>query len=512
MKQQKSICEEIEEKVLKFVQERTLLQPKDRVLAGVSGGADSVCLLFMLLFLKKRMQEELHIEVVHVHHMIRGEEADEDMAYVENLCAGLRVAFHGVQIPVPRIAGEQGLSLEEAGRKVRYDTFEKLCQKQNLTKIAVAHHKDDQAETVFMNLLRGSGMKGAAGIPAKREKIVRPLLCLTRKEIELYLREKAVNYCTDSTNHDCEYTRNKVRNRIFPYLVKHVNAKALEHLVSFGEQAEEVDDYFQKQAHILLEKYGKLNEKRVILSLDCMQEPGILRTYIIRLCLEKTGGGLKNISAVHMKQIQQLMEGRTGTIIQLPRGIRIEKSYDEIIFFQEKSEIKQAGKEVLMNFAWESVPGNPNASERDEEKRQINLVALEENHSYRVAYGDGFFCFRVKNVKNFQTFPKKKYTKWFDYDTIKFTLQLRRRMPGDFLVINAAGGKKKLKDYFIDARISRHDREGMTLLAEGSEILWIVGERISERYKVQEATKKVLEVTYEENCVADGGQNGREEH
>lgn len=472
MKHRKSICENLEERVLDFVQERKLLSAKDRVLAGVSGGADSVCLLFMLFFLRKQMWGKLRVEVVHVHHMIRGKEADEDMAYVEKLCAQYEIPFHGVCIPVQHIAKEQGLSLEEAGRKARYDTFHRICQERGLNKIAVAHHKDDQAETVLMNLLRGTGLKGAAGIPAKRNGIVRPLLCLSRKEIETYLQEKAVEYRTDSSNLDCVYTRNKIRNQVFPYLKEQINPKALEHLVLFSHQAEEIEDYFNNQANILLDEYGKLEKKRVILSLECRKEPKILRTYIIRMCLEKIGTGLKDVSAVHIEQIHQLMDGRTGAKVQLPRGIWVEKNYGEVIFFLE--EPKEKGQEVI----------------------EVRLEDLQENESYVVPYEDGFFDFQVKNVNFFQTFPKKKYTKWFDYDTIKFVLQLRTRKPGDFLVINAAGGRKKLKDYFMDAKISRQDREHKILLTEGSEVLWIVGERMSEKYKVQKETKKVLEVTY----------------
>lgn len=477
-----------EEKVIRFVLDRQLLKEGDRVLAGVSGGADSVCLLFVLLSLRSYFGGRLHIEVVHVHHMLRGKEADEDMAYVEELCRSQAVPFHPVMLPVKQIAEEQGWSVEEAGRRVRYDTFDRICRERRLHKIAVAHHRDDQAETVLMNLFRGSGLKGMAGIPAVRGNIIRPLLAVSREEIEAYLTQMGIMYRTDSTNLDCDYTRNRVRNQLLPYIEENINKQASMHIVQFAARAGEIDCYFQKKANLLFEKYGRTSEKRVILCLDCLKEDKTELVYLIRKVLNCLVSGLKDISQEHLEQVYRLMMGRTGGRCYLPGKVQVEKSYDTCEFRFVDTEAKE-----------DKNAGGSSASQADKmsEAVQVHPAHLHENIPYTVSISGVKFIFTVKNLKKNETFPKKKYTKWFDCDKINFTLQLRTRKNGDYIVINSAGGHKKLKDYLIDNKIPRQERDRLLLLTEGAELLWIVGMRISERYKVTDNTTKILEVRME---------------
>ncbi len=504
----------IEQKVYQYVKDRQLLMEGDRVLAGVSGGADSVCLLLMLLalqrcILRQNVSKELkvdfdssatghwlHIEVVHVHHMIRREEADEDAAYVERLCRQHQIPFHLVKKPVEHIAKENRWSVEEAGRRVRYEAFEIICRERKLNKIAVAHHRDDHAETILMNLFRGSGLRGVSGIPAVRGKIVRPLLGLSRDEIEEYLKAIHVEYRTDSTNLDCDYTRNKVRNQLIPYIEEHINAKATEHLVQFGDHAGEIDDYFQKKANILFEKYGRREENRAILCLDCLKEDKIEVTYLIRRMLLLVAAELKDIGNEHVEQIYRLMNGRTGGKCQLPGHMIVEKSYHQCIFSRKVENVdeirnKQESKD------WNGERFSSGDTGEHPECVEINWIDLQEEIPYSIELPEAKFTFTVKKMKKNETFPKKKYTKWFDCDKIKFTLQLRTRKSGDYIVINSQGGRKKLKDYFIDNKIVREERDRRLLLTEGSEILWITGMRISQRYKVEECTTRILEVCME---------------
>ena len=202
------------DKVITYIEENELIQKKDRIVVGVSGGADSVCLFSVLLELQKKY--ELELFVVHVHHGIRGEEADKDEQFVENLAKKHQIPYYCFWKNIPVLSKKRGLTEEEAGRIVRYEAFYEVLKKVNATKIAVAHNQNDCAETVLFQLFRGSGLKGMCGIFPKRDEIIRPLLGVDRKAIEAYLMQKGQAYCTDRTNLEEEYTRNKIRLSILP--------------------------------------------------------------------------------------------------------------------------------------------------------------------------------------------------------------------------------------------------------------------------------------------------------
>lgn len=467
----------IEERVLAYVKEHGLLDAGDSILAGVSGGADSVCLLFVLLRLQEHFAGKLRIEVVHVHHGLRGAEAQEDLQYVEQLCLQQGLPFHPVYEDVAKIAKAEGISTEEAGRKARYGAMERIASERGLDSIAVAHHLDDQAETILMNLFRGSGMRGMAGIQPRRGRIIRPLLCLSRAEIEQYLDERLVAYRTDATNLSCDYTRNKLRNELLPYVKSNINDQAVQHIVRFGAYASEAEQYLQKQAQILFHKYGKIDKKEVILSVECLQEERIMSTYLVRHALEQLGCGLRDITHEHIGRVCQQMLGRTGARLSLPGGIIVEKSYGHI-HFSEGGQGDEEGKH-----------------------EPVNVEGISPETGVTIHFQGEIFTFTVRNKKKSQIFPKKKYTKWFDYGKIDSMLQLRTRQPGDMLAVCAGGGQKKLNRYFIDEKVPRADRDRCILLALGSQILWVVGGRISEAYKVQEDTRQVLEVA----CVSAAG-------
>ena len=215
----------MKKKVLDFITKNELLNNNDSVVLGVSGGADSICMLKILSDAQKR--RDIALYVLHINHNIRGEEAKEDAEFVKRACTKFKVPHRVVSVDVPRLAEEQGLSLEEAGRIVRYEEFSKYAYEVGANKIAIAHNSNDNAETVLMNLARGTGIKGLSGIAPKRKmedakgntiEVIRPILCLTRKEIEEYLKENDIEYRNDSTNESTDYTRNKIRLEVMPLL------------------------------------------------------------------------------------------------------------------------------------------------------------------------------------------------------------------------------------------------------------------------------------------------------
>lgn len=442
----------MEEKVFSYIEKYNMIQTGSHVTAGLSGGADSICLLFLLKQYQNR--RTFTLEAVHVNHGIRGAEAKRDERFSKDFCESLGIPFTACHYPVPEIASGQKISVEEAGRNVRREAFwQKALEAgaESYKVVALAHHKNDNAETVLHNLIRGTGAAGLGGIrPVQKEvgkgSYIRPLLCVQREEIEEYLREKQISWITDSTNEETEYTRNKIRHQVIPRL-QEINAGAVSHIAETAQTLGKIEEYLQEQADILYREYVKKQGNRYCIDKQLSCEKEIMQSYVLMNVLAKAAGQRKDITAVHVEAVRKLFEGRTGAGVSLPYGLMAVQNYGDILVGNRKNTEKA-------------------------------LLELE------------FEIFPYEN----QQIPEKTYTKWFDYDKIKCNLEIRRRLPGDYLTVNADGGRKKLKDYLIDCKIPREERESLTLLADGSHIVWIVGYRISEYYKVSNQTKKILKV------------------
>ena len=250
---------EILETIREFIREHDMLVPGDRVIIGLSGGADSVSLLMILSELKKELNIELF--AVHVHHGLRGKEADRDSAYAQELSENLGVPFVCVHANVAEYARVNGVSEEEAGRHLRYRILEEQRLFRHAAKIAVAHHADDQVETVLYNLFRGSGLKGLGGMRPVRDAVIRPLLSVTRKEILAYLEEKEISYCEDSTNSGTDYIRNRLRHEIIPAVRERINEGAPSNILQAAKTAAAADACFERTARRILESVG-IRERR----------------------------------------------------------------------------------------------------------------------------------------------------------------------------------------------------------------------------------------------------------
>ena len=326
---------------------------------------------------------------------------------------------------------------------------------------------------ILHHLFRGSGLKGLSGIAPVRGRMIRPLLWTGREEILCYLKEKHLQWVEDSTNRENEYTRNRIRNELIPLITAEINPQAVQNILRAGERIGQADRYFEAQAEAWLSEYGCYGgdgeetprEYRLDSAALEVQED-ILKGYIIRRALTKLSCPLKDITARHLEDVVSLAGKKTGKQVMLPRGIRAEKEYG------------------ILRIQAETAPARPEG-ERTEEDPLFPLKT------------------RIFPCGNPGQFPKNQYTKWFDYDKIKGTMSVRTRRTGDYITLSG-GGTKTVKSYMIDEKIPREARDRILLLAEGSHILWIVGHRISEYYKVTEHTKTVLEVQF------DGGNgNGR---
>ena len=433
------------------------------ILAGVSGGADSVCLLLVLKELEG--QYGLKISAVHVEHGIRGEESLRDKRFVEELCREQGISCLEYDCDAITYARERGLSLEEGARELRYGFFVQAAKEIGADKIAVAHNQNDCAETLLFHMSRGSGLKGMCGIVPVRDNIIRPLLCVSRSEIETYLAERQQAYCTDTTNRELQYTRNKIRHQVLPVLLE-INSGAVEHLYRSTQRianALELTETLAREAKAICTEGG-------LLKMDLLAQPLLIQETVVLHLLEELAGRRRNLSETHVEQVLVLFERQVGRHIDLPYGLRARRVYEGIVL--EKTEI------------------SPKEMELPPEG-----IALEPGMCITLPETDVTIncCLLEKNV-DFYEIPKKRYTKWFDYDKIKNALLLRRRHPGDYFVLDAAGGCQKLKQYFINEKVPGPVREQVLLLAEGAHVLWIVGYRISEAYKVTTETKRILEV------------------
>ena len=329
----------LKEKVLSYIRTHNMLAPGQRVVAGLSGGADSVCLLSLLADLRE--EYSLELRAVHVHHGLRGEEADRDAAFSRELCRSLGVPFSLAFVNVKEEAGKRRISEEEAGRILRYQVFEREAGRweQELrrektaepdgsqpesVKIAVAHHGDDSAETILYQLFRGSGLKGLSGIPPARGNIIRPLLCAERREIIAYLEEKGLPFVTDSTNLENDYARNKIRNQILPMAVQEINQGAADHIRRAGELIGEADRFFEERAERMLEtlletealETGETKEQgseSAALSVSGLLEfSHIEASYAVRAVFKRKKWPLRDVTSGHIESVLALLRGRTG--------------------------------------------------------------------------------------------------------------------------------------------------------------------------------------------------------
>ena len=430
---------------------------------GLSGGPDSVCLFHVL----KSLEEELDIclYAVHVNHKFRPGAAEEDQGYVEKLCQSQGVPCRVVVRDCAKLAQEQGMSSEEAGRKVRYQAFEEMCRSladrgiaREAIKIAVAQNADDQAETVLLRLLRGTGPDGLAGMAYLRREgdfaVIRPLLDMKRQQIEAYCREHKLDPRIDQTNLQSIYTRNKVRLQLIPYLKEHFNSSVDSALVRLSKIAAEDKEYLWK---ITEQSYKELMIEPGILNLAGLQslEKAIRRRVMLNAFEE--AGLEQDITARHLEAADQLlMEGGTSKSLDFPGGCKMTIGYGCVSFRKEIDQTAARAKTRL----------------------KMRLAAAEEEFPPGAAVFDW-----EKICEGHGASPQ---------------VQLRTRLPGDYIGLKL--GRKKIQDFFVDKKVPKEERDRVPLAAIGSEILWMVADgrtnlkahRYSEKYKVDQATKVVL--------------------
>lgn len=471
---------------MKYVDKQNMLHPGDFVVAGVSGGADSVCLFLVLCKLREKIP--FTMQVVHVNHGVRPD-AENDKVYVRSLCEHYEVPFLGVDMCVEQIAKEKGMSVEEAGRWARYRAFSDCIQnsrealsRKGRVSIAVAHHKDDRAETMLFNLFRGSGVKGLGGILPVTERedgtrVIRPLLCVERREIEEFLKEEKMPYCTDSTNAKDDYTRNRIRHHILPMIKEEVCESAVQNMNRTMDLLAEAQDFLEKEALRAADKCRKMTRNGEEYEVKGFKQyHPYLQKQMLLDSFARLTPGRKDITAGHVEDVLSLFLTDKNRSVSLPYALVAKREYDKVVI-----SIRPEGEAGLDNAAKQLSCLLPLSKLQEEESRYLLPDGRE-------------LVFSVLNYKKTMNIPQNRYTKWFDCDKMKKSLEIRTRKPGDYLVIDGEGRKKSLQDYMVNEKIPKDDRDFLPLLTEENHVIWVLDYRISSFYKVDTNTKRILQV------------------
>lgn len=464
-------------KIEAYIHKWSMLEKKDKVIAGISGGADSICLLFVLLELKKKIGFE--IVGVHVNHGLRGMDALRDEKYVEEICRQQGVPLETFHKNVELIAGNRKQSMEEAGRDVRREAFFQVMKKYGGTKIALAHHQNDNAETFLLNITRGTGLQGIGGMKPVNGPMIRPLLCVERHEIEGFLKERDIEYCTDETNFEDEYARNRVRNHVIPYMEQNLNEKTVQHISQLMELMRETAKYMDAETKRYYNEAVEETDNGVYLIREeaFTQMPEVIRPMVLKKVLVQAAGRAKDIEAVHMKILETLMGNQSGKSADLPYQLRAKRCYEGVCIEPVLTQNRKENERLTdVNVSFDGEEGS--------------IFACEMQIEWRV----------FNNTPDCKIPCEKVYTKWFDYDIIKNGLTIRTRKSGDYITIDKKGNKQKLKAYFINEKIPANKRDDVLLAAQGSHVLWIIGFRMGADCQISGHTNRVLEIRI------DGGE------
>ena len=443
--------------ILSTIDKHNMLTYGDGVVLGLSGGADSMCLLHVLLAFKDTYG--LTVACAHIHHGLRTA-ADTDEVFVKEVCAALGVELRTYRVDVKAHAAEHRMNIEAAARELRYNCFNDAVRHFRQIsggtgfKIATAHNRNDVAETVLMNFLRGSGLSGLSGIPAVRGNIIRPLINTTRADIESYCAEHHISFITDETNNQNDYTRNKLRNNLIPYISNEFNENIVNTLARNSATIADDDNFLHETAQSAFAQCITSHSGNCITldipTLHTFHDAVVRR--VLRLALGQLLHNLHDIHYSHIESVLEISRGQTGKSVNLVSNIVAQKSYTSI-------ELKLRDTSVSQGFCYELEAEKPVYIA---ETKQYVLVSrqipqnLPDNASYKI----------------FQS---------------AMPLTIRTKQAGDKIYLARIGGTTKLKDYFINKKIPREERAATALLAHGSDILWIMNRHdlTSDKYAPQ---------------------------
>lgn len=444
------------EKFKNFIEENNLIEKGDSIVSAVSGGSDSVFMLEMLLAIKD--DYDLKIIVSHVNHGLRGAEAQRDEDFVKKLAEKNGLIYEVEHIDMAGYAKEHSLTCEEAGRKLRYLFFEEIKEKYKADKVAIAHNENDVAETTFLNIFRGTGLDGLESIPLRRDFYIRPILCFEKSEILDFLKENNIRYVDDSTNFTNDYKRNMIRNEIIPFIKKNFNENIVSSMSRLASIAKENNLYLED---IINDKYIDIVKDNTIDREGFNELNHYEKTLVLRKFLRENLNYLNNISKDNIEDMINLISLDSGKKYDIDGKHYLVNDFDKTIF--KKLDINELSEEISLDFKLDKV--------------------------YNI-YGSKF-----KFVLSDKILSKK----YLDYDLLTGKLSLRNRRSGDRFNPFGMKGSKKIKDYFVDKKVSSDDRSKVLFLMNGDEIAYVVGYDIADKYRASSKTKNYLNVIMEGN-------------
>ena len=509
--------------VAEDIRKYNMIRFGDRVVTGLSGGPDSVCLLSLLSELRTVLGIR-SIHAVHVNHCLRGEESDQDQLYAEDIARSLDATFDAVRFDVRKMAEEQCLGEEEMGRKLRYTVFELYRQKYGAQRIALAHNRNDQAETVMMRLLRGTGLRGLSGIERIRSDgiVIRPLLGIRRSDIEEYCRVKGLSPRTDSSNLRPVYTRNRIRLNLFPLMEKEYNPRLQDALVRLAGQAEETEDYFrQTVVHYLDEKQEESGKSRWNPDDSSLDLDGFADLHkavagrVVMEILERIGAADNVTSETIARIIRTGLTGKEPSEADVHDGCYVRRMYGRLWFLRrEKDDLRRIGEPVPLPLELleslektEIQAGNVRIRLSLSEKKQRITGDSAENVPKDDSPQPAQLAEGISASQDDRTGKGDRNRYRSDRRTIRAVMDLdrlltdgipvfRNRQPGDRFRPVGMLGRKKIQDYFTDRKIPRQNRDTALLLAKGNEVYFVEGE-VSGNCAVTDETRRVLTLQYE---------------
>ncbi len=441
-----------------------LVKKGDRILVALSGGPDSVALLYVLLALKP--EYDLTLYLAHLNHKLRGAESDGDESFARKLASDLKLKFFSRRVDVKKEAKKRKLTIEEAARELRYRYLQEVAEKVKADKIALGHQADDQAETFLMRLIRGAGARGLSGIPAKRGKIIRPLIQIRREEIENFLKTKRIACRQDSSNYLTDFNRNKIRLKLLPILKRQFNPKIVESLNRAADILSLQAEYVREKSRQTLKRIGTREKGRMILnSKKFTGQPTCLQREMVRLCVSDLGGDVDKLSFELVDRTLNLARGgKSGRRVRLTKNLWFEVGGKQLAFYGAKGETPERTIRL---------PGRQTLKDWD-----LCLESEILNHGAQGA------AIRQSN----------RNVAFLDWNKLKAPFALRVRKKGDKFKPLGMKGTKSVADFLIDGKVPRHLRDQVPLLTSRDKIVWLVGHRIGDQFKVTAKTKQVLKV------------------